>query len=343
MEPPTCPTGPFFDAALVSPLPCPLLILDRQGHILAANAAFERMADVSISATVGRRLWDLLIVPTEIDRLTGLFAHLHAAHFPFECEQHWQTANGNSRLIRWIIAAETDDGGAVRRLVASGQDVTELRAAEARFRALWAEAPIGMTVGDLGRWIVACNSAYERLTGYSEAELQAATFPLVTHPDDAVRDMDLYRQLAAGERERYEIEKRYRRKDGTIVQARLTVALLRDTLGEPHVILGMIEDVTLLRAAEGGRTEVEHQLALAEEMVAAQRRKLARYELGITDHADHVLHLLADPRLTYRQIADRLHRSPETVRDHLKKLADKLEVEARREVVLGEARARGLL
>jgi PAS domain-containing protein len=76
------------------------------------------------------------------------------------------------------------------------------------------------------------------------------TFADFTHPDDLQADLELYEQAGRGERDTYQIEKRFIRKDGGIVWARLAVSLVRDSVGNPQFAVGMAVDVTTEKYAQ---------------------------------------------------------------------------------------------
>lgn len=128
---------------------------------------------------------------------------------------------------------------------------------EAFFGATFAHAAIGIVVGDLDRRILRANAAYERLLGYSEHDLRAISFPAATHPDDAEADRLLFAALIAGERESYQLEKRYVRRDGQLVWGRLTASLVRDDAGQPQAVIGMVEDITARAEADAALRERE--------------------------------------------------------------------------------------
>ena len=76
------------------------------------------------------------------------------------------------------------------------------------------------------------NRAICEIVGYAEAQLLEKTFQDITHPDDLQADLAHVRELLAGQRRTYGMEKRYFHRDGSIVWIDLTVALVRDDEGK---------------------------------------------------------------------------------------------------------------
>ncbi|MET0400311.1 MAG: PAS domain S-box protein [Longimicrobiaceae bacterium] len=140
-----------------------------------------------------------------------------------------------------------------RRRVGSARPATGGGAAsegEERFRATLEHAPIGMAlVGLDGRWLMV-NRALCRIVGYPEEELLGLTFQDLTHPDDVDADRESVRSLTAGEIPDYEKEKRYLRRDGSVVWALLSVSLVRGNAGEPLYFISQIQDITARKQAE---------------------------------------------------------------------------------------------
>src|SRR5437764_15043206 len=95
---------------------------------------------------------------------------------------------------------------------------------ESRYRALFENPVLGIRVSSVaeGGRIVEANPAYQRMLGYSAAELAQRTIFDVTHPDDLESNLQLYAEMTAGQRSSYQIEKRYIRKDGSVFWGRLT-------------------------------------------------------------------------------------------------------------------------
>jgi len=138
------------------------------------------------------------------------------------------------------------------RVDASLQDLPDetARESEARFRATLEYAPIGMAlVGLDGRWRMV-NRALCALVGYPEAELLELTFQDLTHPDDVGEDLEHIRGLLEGEAAAYEKEKRYLRRDGTVVWVHLSVSLMRSPHGEPLYFISQVLDISARKCAE---------------------------------------------------------------------------------------------
>jgi PAS domain S-box-containing protein len=125
-----------------------------------------------------------------------------------------------------------------------------LRESEGRLRALMEGTSVGIGVEDLEGRTIEPNPGLARTLGYTPEEFQALRFTDYTHPDDDAIDARLFKELAAGKRKSYQMEKRYVRKDGQIVWGRLTRSLFTDAEGRPRYCMGMMEDITERKRAE---------------------------------------------------------------------------------------------
>jgi PAS domain S-box-containing protein len=123
---------------------------------------------------------------------------------------------------------------------------------ERRFRLVFERAPIGISIGR-GGVMSETNPALQRMLGYTGSEFARMHYTDVTHPDD--QGLDQQAEFDAGSRDAFAVDKRYRHKDGSTIDAHVHVALdLEDGLG-----ISLIEDVT-------GRRELEDQLRQAQKM-----------------------------------------------------------------------------
>jgi len=118
------------------------------------------------------------------------------------------------------------------------------------FQSAFEFAAIGMAlVSPEGKWL-RVNRSICKITGYSQAELLERTFQDITHPDDLELDLENVRKMLAGEINTYQMEKRYFRKDGTIVWVLLSVSLMRTKSSEPLFFISQIQDITRQKTSE---------------------------------------------------------------------------------------------
>ena len=98
--------------------------------------------------------------------------------------------------------------------------------------------------------ILATNRALCQMLGYSRDDLLELTFQDITHPDDLDSDLQQVERLLAGDIARYSLEKRYRRRDGSLLWANLSATLVRHTNGAPHYFISVVEDIGLRKQQE---------------------------------------------------------------------------------------------
>ncbi len=175
------------------------------------------------------------------------------------------------------------DGELVRRSIrySIGRSLAdaELRGSEARFRALFDNAGIGVVLAEPGGGFVHCNPAFCAMVGYSDAELQRLTFRQITHPDDIANHNGLRDDMAAGRIDSYTLTKRYLRRDGASVWAHLTVTAVRDPGGELRYTVAVVENVTEKKRLE------EHQ------RLAATVFENTGEGLFVTDEKRRIIHV----------------------------------------------------
>jgi PAS domain S-box-containing protein len=127
---------------------------------------------------------------------------------------------------------------------------SELKESEARFRATFEQAAVGVAhVSPDGKFL-RVNSKFCEIVGYSEAEMQNLTFQDITHPDDLDSDLEFVQQVLKGERENYTMDKRYFHKDGSAIWINLTVSLVLDREDTPQYFVSVIKDISDRKAAE---------------------------------------------------------------------------------------------
>ena len=149
------------------------------------------------------------------------------------------------------------DAGLLRDLAAgaaaetlAGEAVEALRDSEARFRAMFQGAAIGVLVVDMDGRIVQANRAFRRLVRLGSRALRRMHFWELNHPDDNAANLPLFRELTQGRRDTYQMEKRYRLRDGTVVWVHLATSVVKDAEGQPRFCVAMVENISERKAME---------------------------------------------------------------------------------------------
>ncbi|MGC9348905.1 MAG: PAS domain S-box protein [Anaerolineae bacterium] len=143
-----------------------------------------------------------------------------------------------------------------------------LRISEARFRAIFEDAPTGIALLDQEGRIIQSNGALAHILGQTTADLQDTVLRDQMHPDDAAKELDLYITLMNGDSENYRIESRFLHPERRRVWCNLTVSLVRDVEHQPRLAIAMIEDITEARKAQMALVQTE-KLALTGQLAAS--------------------------------------------------------------------------
>jgi PAS domain S-box-containing protein len=174
--------------------------------------------------------------------------------------------DGRTDWTSWSMApwrgGDGGIGGAVLFAEVRTEHVVARRAladSEARFRATFENASVGVALVGCDGSILRANNSFARMLGYSVEELKTRTFQDLTHPDDLATNLSVFNKTLNGEAESYCIEKRYVRKDGGIVWASLAVGCVRKTDGGADYFVSVIQDIT-----ERKRVEEQQRTLLAE-------------------------------------------------------------------------------
>ncbi|PYC84055.1 GGDEF domain-containing protein [Streptomyces tateyamensis] len=119
-----------------------------------------------------------------------------------------------------------------------------LRESEARFRALFESAAIGIGIGDVEGNILAVNKALQDIFGARPGDMQGRRVNDLVHPEDSPGVWEAYEEMVSGKRDHFSLDKPYYRQDGEVVWTHLTCSLIRDDDGTPVYQVAMLEDIT---------------------------------------------------------------------------------------------------
>lgn len=153
---------------------------------------------------------------------------------------------GNGKQPYGVVASFAD-------VTASRSAQTALRESEERFRLIFELSHTGIVWSDKDGNFVQANPAFLAMVGYTHDELRQMNFRDLTLPEDLPRELPLLRQLDAGERDSYMLEKRLPTRSGEHRIAMVSISVSRNMDGSPRNYVGMIEDVTERKRIEQAR------------------------------------------------------------------------------------------
>jgi PAS domain S-box-containing protein/putative nucleotidyltransferase with HDIG domain len=188
------------------------------------------------------------------------------------------------------------------------RDITEAKSAEialaeseAQFRTIFEQASIGIGEVDVhGVWIQA-NDRLCEMFGYPRDELLTKTFAEMTHAADLEEDVASFEAMLSGDDAPYRVEKRYLRKDGSVLWADLSASLVKNADGSPRFFVTLVVDIDERK---------ESERALAESQ---------RFVQSIVDSTPNLIYIysIVENRNVYanREVTDFLGYTPEEVQN----------------------------
>jgi PAS domain S-box-containing protein len=234
------------------------------GYVAECNMAHVRNLGLSApEELLGRRLRDL-VPPGDLGKET-LESFRSAVRGGFQgrtVEFRTLDKTGNPK---YLFRTETPivENGRLVRVWGITRDVTELKLAEEqlrkseeRLRAVFENSAAGIALSDpASARLLSANAAFQKMLGYSEEELRALSFLDITHENDRETNRRLLAELLEGRRPSYEMQKRYQRKDGSLIWASIQVSMVPGTESIPQFCMAIVEDISERKRAQ---EELQH-------------------------------------------------------------------------------------
>lgn len=225
-------------------------ISNRQGIVQWVNPAFAKLTGYSQAEAVGQNPRVLKSGRQSAEFYREMWDTILAGKV-WRGELINRRKDGSLYSEEMTLTPVRVDGAEISHFVAIKQDISArkqaeeaLRASEARFRSVFDHAATGIAISDCAGRLVQCNAAYCNLTGYSQSELATMELSALILPEDREQERDFIRGLLDGGIPSYEIENRYRHRDGRPIWMRKHVSTLRDPSGEPTHLIALVTDMT---------------------------------------------------------------------------------------------------
>lgn len=137
-----------------------------------------------------------------------------------------------------------------------------LRKSEGKFKAIFDGADVGITAINPDGKLLDFNDKLIAILGFPRDELEKMSFVEYTHPEDVKQSWEMFNEIKAGKITHYELDKRYIRKGGEIVWARISVSMVEPGKGEAPIVLSIINDITELKLAEEELRKAHNKISL---------------------------------------------------------------------------------
>lgn len=149
---------------------------------------------------------------------------------------------------------------------------------EERFRATFSQAAVGIAhVAPEGRFL-RINQKFCDIVGYTQTEILQRSFHDIIHPEDLEANQASISKMLSGEIQTYSMEKRYFRKDGSIVWANQTISLTRDPQNHPKYVIFVVEDITARKTVEAHMHQLSSVIEqTADSVMIANREGIIQY------------------------------------------------------------------
>ncbi len=253
--------------AILDNIPDMAWLKDTGSRFIMANEALAKACGTNKEQMIGKTDFDFL--PKQLaERYRADDRGVIQAGKRKTTQEPFVDKDGRSTWIETIKTPVRDDNGRIIGTVGIARDITEqkqtektIRESARRIQAIFEQAPLGIAVIDshTGRF-AEINEKYCKLVGYSAEEMLSTTFQNITHPEDLQGDLDNMKLLHEGRIHSFEMDKRYIRKDGSIIWVHLTVVPLWRGKEPTHAHIAIAEDITERKQAEQKITESREML-----------------------------------------------------------------------------------
>src|ERR1700674_1567240 len=217
--------------------------------------------------------WEVAIHPDDRPRILKTFREALNSVKPFEVEGRFRRFDGEFRWFLFRGSPLRDRSGKVAKWYGTNTDLEErkraedaLRKSEERWRSVFENSAIGVALADHNGRFLTTNRVFQAMVGYTEQELRAVTFLDLTHEDYREANWALITELLEGKRRHFQIEKKYRRKDGSLIWVSNNVSLVPGTERVPRFIMALSEDITQRKRAEEALQRSEAYLVEAQKL-----------------------------------------------------------------------------
>jgi len=225
-------------------------ILDRDGKYIYVNKKRAEMLGYSVEELINKNFKDL-VHPEDLNKDTELYEKLVKGEIDnYNIDLKFIKKDGDISFEKAYVSRVDDENGDFLYTVNIVVDITkevkyefDLKEKEDIIKGIFDQLSVGVNIVDKDKNIILSNKAFQNMIGYSLNELKNMTFIDYTYPDDLEENLKLFDKAKNNEINSFTLEKRFKRKDGSIFWGRVTSNVIKDEKGEIKYLISLIEDI----------------------------------------------------------------------------------------------------
>ncbi len=239
-----------FISAVLDTATALVIVLDSQGQIVRFNQACEQTTGYSFDEVRGRYLWNLFLLPEEVEPVKVVFEQLKDGPVIREHENYWVTKDGSRRLIAWSNTKLQDHEGAIEYIIATGIDITDRKRADQHLTAQYSTTRVLAESSTIAEATPRILQALCESLGWDLAEIW-----MVDKPANVLRCLDIWHRASLEVQEFEALTRQTTFAPGIglpgLVWANSEPVWLIDAVGDVNFLRGKIASLAGLHAAFG--------------------------------------------------------------------------------------------
>jgi diguanylate cyclase (GGDEF)-like protein/PAS domain S-box-containing protein len=240
------------------------------GVYLRCNARFAEIVGYPEDEIAGMKISEITM-PEDVPESLGVFQLLVNGAVPDVCiEKRYIRKDRSITWVRLTASTQRDSRGRALHFTAIIEDINahklaelKLHESEERYRFTFEQAPLGIVHTSREGRFLRCNARFAEIIGYPREEVPGMTFQQITAPEDLASCLEKLDEISTPGRSTICWEKRYVRKDGSLVWVRITATAQRDSDGRIVHNMALIEDISALKATEQALSTSEQRYRTA--------------------------------------------------------------------------------
>ena len=232
-------------------------IIDLDGRFLESNQLFCDMLGYEMGDLMGLSLNDVTLPPLDVKRTVAVRRLLEQNLDTTDAESDFRRKDGKMWNGTMSLTVLKDQNGVKRNLLGMLHSVTPekeseegLAESERRFRTLFQNTQLAITIAGLGGEIVETNDQFAKMMGYPQEDLKGKNIYDLFTPRIRPEESELVNSLLKHQADKANVDRHWVRKDGSMWWGHVVGSLLYDDQGIPKHILAVIVDITERKNSE---------------------------------------------------------------------------------------------